>query len=224
MGGHRTLTVREAAAEMLASTTAADLETRGESALHMIAFGGTAAEVEAAVAAGADPNARRKDGITPLILAARIGNLDTIRALLAAGADPNIKAGKIRAVDAARKSSQPAAVAVLEAAMPRPEGADATRDKPALTKHLESVGRELGAAARASAESSGDHQRYVDEGDDLDALFDDYWTQTYRVRAEAAYDALPAPERKLVRKATALYAMRAAFLEACAPKPKRRRR
>lgn len=39
---------------------------------------------------GVDVNAAAHDGRTPLILAARTGEVDVIRALLAAGADPNL--------------------------------------------------------------------------------------------------------------------------------------
>ena len=48
--------------------------------------------VQELAAAGADPNARRKhDGATPLIEAARQGDLPVVRALLAAGADVNAR-------------------------------------------------------------------------------------------------------------------------------------
>ena len=41
------------------------------------------------LAAGADPNAHLLSGETPLMRAARQGNLATVRALLASKADPN---------------------------------------------------------------------------------------------------------------------------------------
>ena len=45
--------------------------------------------VRAALAAGADCNARNADGATVLMLAAHAGGLDIVRALIAAGADVN---------------------------------------------------------------------------------------------------------------------------------------
>src|SRR5262252_4940437 len=41
------------------------------------------------LAAGADPNAALPSGETPLVLAARLGNVETVRALREGGADPN---------------------------------------------------------------------------------------------------------------------------------------
>jgi len=49
-----------------------------------------AAAVRAALAAGADANARDVDGTTPLVYAAHAGDAAIARALLAAGADPNL--------------------------------------------------------------------------------------------------------------------------------------
>ena len=43
------------------------------------------------LAAGADPNVALPSGETPLMQAARLGNVETVRALLASGADPNAK-------------------------------------------------------------------------------------------------------------------------------------
>ncbi len=42
---------------------------------------------------GADPNARNANGLTPLICAARAGQVGTIRLLVEAGADPNLRGG-----------------------------------------------------------------------------------------------------------------------------------
>src|SRR5262245_18524132 len=50
---------------------------------------GDAAQVRAALAQGADVNARDVDGATPLIYAAHFANTEMVRALLAAHADPN---------------------------------------------------------------------------------------------------------------------------------------
>ena len=54
---------------------------------------GTASEVKAALAAGADPGARNEHGVTPLHFAAakKNANLSVILALLRAGADPGAR-------------------------------------------------------------------------------------------------------------------------------------
>ena len=60
------------------------------------AKGGTASEVKAALAAGADPGARKEAGWTPLHAAARNPNPSVIAALIEAGADPGARNEKGR--------------------------------------------------------------------------------------------------------------------------------
>jgi ankyrin repeat protein len=54
---------------------------------------GDTADVEAAISAGADPNGKGYEGVTPLLWAVNCQNLKGIEALLDAGADPNHKVG-----------------------------------------------------------------------------------------------------------------------------------
>lgn len=54
------------------------------------ALDGSLAQLHAALAAGADPNARCDGGETPLYLAVTRSNLAAVEALLQAGADPNV--------------------------------------------------------------------------------------------------------------------------------------
>ena len=65
------------------------------SALFKAAPSGTAADICAAIKAGADVNVRDKDGATALMLAAKNNtNPDVVKALLAAGADVNMRDSK----------------------------------------------------------------------------------------------------------------------------------
>ncbi len=50
-------------------------------------------DIEAQIAAGKDPNFRMPGGKTPLMVAAKIGDLDLVRLLLSRGADINAKTG-----------------------------------------------------------------------------------------------------------------------------------
>ena len=55
------------------------------------ARGGTASEVQAALSAGADPNARNEGGWAPLDLAAEYNDASVVTALIEDGADPNAR-------------------------------------------------------------------------------------------------------------------------------------
>src|SRR5436309_1368160 len=50
---------------------------------------GSAMEVRAVLARGADPNGQDGFGLTPLVRASRLGHAEVVRALLAGGADPD---------------------------------------------------------------------------------------------------------------------------------------
>ncbi len=67
------------------------VDKRGESVLHTAASSGSAAVVSALVGAEADVEARAGGGLTPLMDAVRMGNLDAAKSLLEAGADQYAK-------------------------------------------------------------------------------------------------------------------------------------
>ena len=63
--------------------------------LFMVVSRGTASEVSAAIAAGADPNARAEGGVTPLHMAAESNpEPSVVAALIEAGADPSARDGR----------------------------------------------------------------------------------------------------------------------------------
>ncbi len=62
---------------------------RGQTALMWAVSQKHSAAVQALIAGGADVRARSEGGFTPLLFAARVGDLDSARALLNAGADVN---------------------------------------------------------------------------------------------------------------------------------------
>ena len=87
--GYR-LAVRATLAFALALATAAPVFALDN--LFAVAKGGTASEVSAAIAAGADPNARNEGGVTPLHGAAMFNpEPSVVAALTEVGADPNAR-------------------------------------------------------------------------------------------------------------------------------------
>jgi len=66
-----------------------ELDRRHHQMLQRFAESGNAAVLETMIACGFDPQARDKDGVTPLHRAAMSGHVDAVRVLLNAGADVN---------------------------------------------------------------------------------------------------------------------------------------
>jgi uncharacterized protein len=90
----------------------------GFTALHLAAFFGGAAAVEALLAAGADPNADAENplSVRPIHSAVAVGDHASARALLEAGADPNVEQqGGFTPLKAARHHDDHEMVALLEA-------------------------------------------------------------------------------------------------------------
>ena len=65
--------------------------------LDEIVVTGTAAQLKAAIAAGADVNAKDRDGVTALMRAASAGRGDSVSSLIAAGADVHDLDGSVPA-------------------------------------------------------------------------------------------------------------------------------
>ena len=63
---------------------------------------------------GKDPNARQKDGLTPLMIATANGDADIASMLLAKGADPNLRAGGRSALSMAKARARAGMVQLLE--------------------------------------------------------------------------------------------------------------
>ena len=63
---------------------------------------------------GKNPNARQKDGLTPLMIAAANGDADIASMLLAKGADPNLRASGRSALSMAKARPSAGMVQLLE--------------------------------------------------------------------------------------------------------------
>ncbi len=87
-------------------------------ALHSAARNGDVEAIGALLAAGADPGAQAKDGLTPLHVAAQEGQAAAIAALLDGGADPGARAYEygLTPLHAAASEGHAAAIAALLAA------------------------------------------------------------------------------------------------------------
>jgi hypothetical protein len=107
-----------------------------------------------------------------------------------ARAKPNAKArakpnAKAKAKPNAKTKAKPNAKAKVKATSERPAKILAK-----VTRSLEGLATSLGHDAWVSASNSGDLDRYVEEGDDIDSLYLDYWTHMYRPLFYGAYYAL----------------------------------
>ena len=103
------------AAVLLAAGAVAAAQSANER-LWDAALSGTAADVRAAIKAGADVNARNELGVTPLMGAAYSNtNPDVVKALIAAGANVNARAedGKTVLMEAASWNDNPDVLKVL---------------------------------------------------------------------------------------------------------------
>lgn len=70
--------------------------------------------ITALLGAGADINAVDCDGRTALMLAARVGNLESVLILIGKGADTNKETNGMKAIDLAREKHHHSIVSVLE--------------------------------------------------------------------------------------------------------------
>ncbi|MDR1740446.1 MAG: ankyrin repeat domain-containing protein [Synergistaceae bacterium] len=95
-------------------TKTASIVSKAEAFLKLCVTG-TSEDVRAAIAAGADVNAKDKDGVTALIYAAEGNNPEVLTVLIEAGADVNAKAknGATALACAALFNSNPEVISVL---------------------------------------------------------------------------------------------------------------
>jgi ankyrin repeat protein len=109
---------RDAASLLLARGGDLNLPSRNSQrvmALHAALAGPTPDIARSLIDAGADVNAVQQDGVTPLMEAAAIGNLDLVQVLLAHGADPSARDGQQRDAAAfARRGGHTTVVDLLE--------------------------------------------------------------------------------------------------------------
>ena len=63
---------------------------------------------------GKYPDVRQKDGVTPLMIAAANGDVDTASLLLGKGADPNLRAGGKSALSLAKEKNAASMVQLLQ--------------------------------------------------------------------------------------------------------------
>jgi len=110
----------------------------GQSDIFSLARSGTAAQVEAAIKAGAKVDARTGDGLTPLLLAARFNtNADVVSVLLNAGAkldDRDPQEGATALLYAAKYNSNPAVISILLRAGGKTEDHDTCNGATALMR------------------------------------------------------------------------------------------
>ena len=98
---------------MVGGKTAGDVFSPELAKLARAACTGDMAGVEAAIRAGADPNGKGYEGVTPLIWAENCESIAGIEALLAAEADPNLRFGDTTPVCLAAGMDNPAILNLL---------------------------------------------------------------------------------------------------------------
>jgi ankyrin repeat protein len=76
----------------------------GLTALHCAVASGDARTVRALIAAGASVEARDATGVTPLVLAAQLGDYEIVKAILVARADPRVFVGDTDATQTAARA------------------------------------------------------------------------------------------------------------------------
>lgn len=128
----------------------------GTTALHGAVYHDRTAEAKALLAAGADPEAKNRYGVTPLTLACTNGNAELVTALLAAGADPNAEGnGGETPLMTASRTGRPAPVEALLKAGANPNARDFKGQTAlmwaAVEGHPEVVKNLLGAGADREA-------------------------------------------------------------------------
>ncbi len=105
-GNEVTAVIREPSSSTLINTRDA---TTGETAMHIVAARRDTTWIRFLAKHGANPNIADKDGVTPLMISARLGHIEGVTALLEAGArvDPVSSTGETPLIFAVHKRDVP---------------------------------------------------------------------------------------------------------------------